>query len=279
VEVPPADVDVNVHPSKWEIKFADSATVHRSVLLGIRRLLEEAPWLRKKEGEKELKESPGVYLPSQFQTGKTLSQETLGEEIGEEKKFLSPVSFLGQIDGTYLLFKSSEGLILVDQHAAHERILWERLWREFSSGKIHRQSLLFPEIVEFPFYEAKTAEEHLADLARMGFEMTPSGGRTFWVKTVPEVLASREPMLALKELVGQISSWSKEVDLSGSFESLINRMACRGAIPAFQNLNGQEGIALLDDLQKCVSPSRCPHGRPTLLKITVAELEKMFGRR
>ncbi len=279
VEVPPTDVDVNVHPSKWEIKFVDSATIHRSVLLSIRRLLEEAPWLGKKEGEKELKETPGTYLPSQFQTVRPFNQEGLREEIGGEKKFFPPVSFLGQIDGTYLLFKTSEGLILVDQHAAHERILWEKLWQEFSSGKISRQSLLFPEMVEFSFYETKAAEEHLADLGRMGFEITPSGGRTFWVKTVPEVLASREPMPALKELVGQISSWSKEVDLSGSFESLINRMACRGAIPAFQNLNAQEGITLLDDLQKCVSPSRCPHGRPTLLKITVAELEKMFGRR
>ena len=279
VEVHPADVDVNVHPSKWEIKFVDSATIHRSVLLSIRRLLEKAPWLREKEEKKELKETPGFYIPPQANSIAPLKQGVLGEEAWRGGKFLSQISFLGQIDKTYLLFKSSEGLILVDQHAAHERVLWERLWKEFSSEKIRRQSLLFPETVEFSFSEAKTAEEHLLDMGRMGFEVIPSGKRTFWVKAVPEILASREPLQALKEMIGQISSWGKEVDLQSSFDALLNMMACRGAVPAFQGMNEQEAATLLDDLQKCVSPSRCPHGRPTLLKITIADLEKMFGRK
>lgn len=279
VEVHPSDVDVNVHPSKWEVKFLDSATVHRSVLLSIRRLLEKAPWLREKGEWKELKETPGIYIPPQSKSAGPLIQEAFGEETWGGKKFISQISFLGQIDKTYLLFKSSEGLTLVDQHAAHERILWERLWQEFSSETIHRQSLLFPEIVEFSFGDAKAAEEHLLDLGRMGFEVIPSGGRTFWIKAVPEILASREPIQALKEMIGQISSWGKEVDLQSSFDALINMMACRGAVPAFQDMNEQEAVTLLDDLKKCVSPSRCPHGRPTLLKITIADLEKMFARK
>jgi DNA mismatch repair protein MutL len=279
VEVHPSDVDVNVHPSKWEIKFVDSATVHRSVLVSIRRLLEKAPWVREKEEWKEGRESSEVYIPFRSEFADPFIQEPLGEEAWGGKGIISQISYLGQIDKTYLLFTSSEGLILVDQHAAHERILWERLWQEFSSATVHRQSLLFPEIVEFSFAEARAAAEHLSDLNKMGFEIMPSGGRTFWVKAVPEILASREPMQALKEMVGQISSWGKEVDLQSSFEALIKMMACRGAVPAFQNMNELEAVALWDDLQKCVSPSRCPHGRPTLLKITVADLEKMFGRK
>ncbi|MCJ7495805.1 MAG: hypothetical protein MUP68_16475 [Deltaproteobacteria bacterium] len=220
-----------------------------------------------------------MYIPPQAKTTSPLSQESFGEGAWGKKESISQIPFLGQIDKTYLLFESSEGLTLVDQHAAHERILWERLWQEFSSGTIHRQSLLFPEIVELSFSEAKAAEEHLLELGKMGFEVEPSGGRTFWVKAVPEILAFREPIQALKEMIEQISSWGREADLHTSFDLLIKMMACRGAVPAFQDMNEQEAATLLDDLQKCVSPSRCPHGRPTLLKITIADLEKMFGRR
>ena len=279
VQVHPSDVDVNVHPSKWEVKFADSETVHRYVLLGVRRLLEKTPWLKEQGEWKELKEIPGVYILPQGKTTSPLSQESFGEGAWGKKESISQIPFLGQIDKTYLLFESSEGLTLVDQHAAQERILWERLWQEFSSGTIHRQSLLFPEIVELSFSEAKAAEEHLLELGKMGFEVEPSGGRTFWVKAVPEILASREPIQALKEMIEQISSWGREADLHTSFDPLIKMMACRGAVPAFQEMNEQEATTLLDDLQKCISPSRCPHGRPTLLKITIADLEKMFGRK
>ncbi len=279
VEVHPADVDVNVHPSKGEVKFVDSQSIHHFVLINVKRLLEESPWLREKGEWKEGRETPAIYGVPQTISAGPMNQESLQEETWQKKKFLPQFSFLSQIDKTYLLFGCSEGLILVDQHAAHERILWEKLQKEFSAEAIHRQTLLFPETMEFSFSEAKSAEEHLSDLGRMGFEVIPSGGRTFWVKTVPEILASREPLQALKEMIGQISCWSKEIDLQSSFDALIKVMACRGAIPAFQDLNQQEAIHLLEDLQKCASPSRCPHGRPTLLKITVADLGKMFGRK
>ena len=96
---------------------------------------------------------------------------------------------------------------------------------------------------------------------------------------MPEVLAYREPVLALKEMIEQISSWGKEADLHSSFDTLLKIMACRGAVQASQEMNEPEAASLLADLQKCASPSRCPHGRPTLLKITLADLEKMFGRK
>jgi DNA mismatch repair protein MutL len=243
--------------------------------------LEKAPWLRGKEEGQEAKETPGSYPSPLVESGGPFPhpQEILGREVWREEKILPGVSFLGQIDRTYLLFKGSEGLILVDQHAAHERILWERLRREFSSETIRRQSLLFPEIVELSLREAQAAEEHLAKLGRMGYEVIPASGRTFWVKAVPEILATREPIQALKEMIREISSWNKEVDLQGSFDALFNMMACRGAVPAFQYMNEPEAATLLENLEKCVSPSRCPHGRPTLLKITIADLEKMFGRK
>jgi len=281
VQVPPSAVDVNVHPSKWEVKFADSETIHRSVLLSLRGLLEKTPWLKeRREGGNEFRETPGVYThfngKSSFDPA---TQENFKLESFGPNELRPPAPFLGQINRTYLVFESSDGLTLLDQHAAHERILLERILQEFSRGLIRTQSLLFPEVIELSIAEANAAHEHLAELEKMGFVLEPSGGRTFWVKTVPEILATQEPLQTLKDMIREISSWGKNADLPNSFDSLIKMMACRGAIPASRTVSEQEASAILADLERCASPSRCPHGRPTMLKITIADLEKMFGRR
>jgi DNA mismatch repair protein MutL len=203
-------------------------------------------------------------------------------ELERPPKNWEPVGrtpFLGQIDNTYLLFASSDGLTLVDQHAAHERILFERLTEDFSRGSIRKQSLLFAETIELSLDEARVTEEHCGELERLGFEVEPSGDRSFWIKSVPEILAAGEPIQTLKEMIGQISSWGKEADLRRSFDPLLQIMACRGAVQASQTMNQEEATALLADLQTCALPSHCPHGRPTLLKITLSDLEKMFGRK
>ena len=282
VQLPPSAVDVNVHPSKWEVKFADSAMIHRSVVLSIRETLEKAPWLREGRGPfKEVREAAGVYHPSQWETSYPLKHQEFFE-LERRPQNWEPVArtpFLGQINRTYLLFESSDGLTLIDQHAAHERILFERLTHDFSRGSIRKQPLLFPETIELSLHEAKATEEHLFELERLGFEVEPSGDRAFWIKSVPEILATREPIQTLKEMIGQIFSWGKEADLHRSFDPLLQILACRGAVQASQTMNREEAIALLADLQACNLPSHCPHGRPTLLKITLSDLEKMFGRK
>jgi DNA mismatch repair protein MutL len=281
VQLPPSSVDVNVHPSKWEVKFADSEIVHRSIVLGIREMLDSTPWLLEGIGPmKELRETPGAYSQSKVDPFFPFKrQEALELERGAKNQELTHTPFLGQIANTYLLFESSDGLTLIDQHAAHERILLERLWQEFSLGSIRRQPLLFPEIIEVSLPEAKATEEHLTQLERIGFEVEPCGERTFWIKSVPEILATREPIHALKEMILQISSWGKDAGLQRSFDPLLQMMACRGAVQASQAMSQEEATALMADLQRCTSPSRCPHGRPTLLKITLSDLEKMFGRK
>ncbi len=283
VEIPPSEVDVNVHPSKWEVKFSDSESVHRSVIRSVRGMLERTPWLKEPPGQKgnELRES---FVPYPQREGKTSFPVSWPQAFREESGAVarepsSTFSFLGQIQQTYLTFSSPEGLLLVDQHAAHERILLEKLLTRFSQGAVPKQPLLLPEVMDLPAEEAKIVEDHLTDLARMGFEMEPSGRRTFWVKSTPEILADREPMETLKEMIKEISSWGRDVDLQRSFDPLLKMMACRGAIQAYRPLGREEAQALLADLQNCTYPSHCPHGRPTLIKITLAELEKMFGRR
>lgn len=284
LELPPYAVDVNVHPSKWEIKFADSEAVHRIVIRGIREVLDKAPWLtegRRPIKEMESRETWGDYRPAKAETPFPLKISESFELNRRPRDREAPTrgAFLGQVGKTYLLFESSDGLDLIDQHAAHERILFDRLLEEFSRGLIPKQSLLFPEIIEVPINEAQAIEEHLMELERLGFAVETSGERTFWVKSVPEILANREPIETLKEVIREIASWGKDASLQRSFDPCLQKMACRGAVQASQALCPEEATALMADLQSCISPSHCPHGRPTLLKITISDLEKMFRRK
>ena len=284
VDLPPHEVDVNVHPSKWEIKFSDSEVVHRSVIRAIRGMLDKTPGLAGAptaiEG-KESRETWGTYRESKAEPSFSLPLKEIFEwdrrSGGQEVP--SRGNFLGQIAKTYLLFESPDGLNLVDQHAAHERILFEKLGEEFSRESIPKQTLLFPETVDLPVDDAQAAGEHLPELERLGFVVEPSGERTFWVKSVPEILVTREPIQTLREIIGEITSWRKHAGLHRPFDPLLQMMACRGAVQASQALGPEEAAALMAALQGCTSPSHCPHGRPTLLKITISDLEKMFGRK
>jgi DNA mismatch repair protein MutL len=191
----------------------------------------------------------------------------------------SGVAFLGQVQETYLIFVSPEGLLLIDQHAAHERVLLEKLSNDLFGGGIPKQPLLLPEVIELPPNESKIIEEHLGDLARMGFDLEPAGLRAFWVKSVPQILADKDPLEILRETVREISSWGKEAVLQNSYDSLLKMMACHAAIQAHRPMGREEAQTLWADLQQCRFPSHCPHGRPTQLQIAHLDLEKMFGRR
>ena len=287
VEVPPSDVDVNVHPGKWEVKFANSETVHRLVIQAVRGMIEETPWLKIK-GLPQFevsRERPAEYLPQGRETSlpqswpAALRVESRKESQETDRFPGSGVAFLGQIQETYLIFVSPEGLLLLDQHAAHERILLEKLSNDLFHGGIPSQPLLLPEVIELPSHESNMIQEHLGDLARMGFDLEPAGLRTFWVKSVPQILADKDPLETLRETVKEISSWGKEAGLQNSYDSLLKMMACHAAIQAHRPMGGEEARALWADLQNCRFPSHCPHGRPTQLRITHFELEKMFGRR
>ncbi len=283
LQVPPSTVDVNVHPSKWEVKFSDSDPVHRNVIHGIREMLEKTPWLPESRTPFfGIKETRVGYTTPEVAAPPLLIPQAVGFEhktLGERMEPTPLRSFLGQIGRTYLLFNSSDGFILADQHAAHERILFERLLKEFSQGSIPKQTLLFSEILELPLSETRILEEYFSEFAKLGFEIEPSGEGCFWIKSVPEILITRNPVQIFKEIIGEISAWGRDSNLFHSFDLLLKMMACRGAIQASQIIGTEEADSLLQELQKCTTPSSCPHGRPTLLKITLADLEKMFGRK
>jgi DNA mismatch repair protein MutL len=282
VNLPAYAVDVNVHPSKGEVKFVDTERVHQGVILGIRRLLEISPWLRKKESPKyEAKEPGSAYsshsLPEIFPLkGLEASRPPGGKP---DHVYAGENPFFRQIRRTYLVFATDEGVTLVDQHAAHERIMVEKLQEQFFQNEIQQQLLMMPETLDLPISQAKSVQEHLGDLEKVGFILEPAGERTFWIRAVPVILAGQEPIQILKEMINEICAWGKGADLSRLFTKLIDLMACHGAIQASQAVNREEAAFLLAQLEKCTSPSRCPHGRPTVIKFTVDDLDKMFARK
>jgi DNA mismatch repair protein MutL len=184
---------------------------------------------------------------------------------------------VGQVAATYLVAEGPDGLYLVDQHAAHERVLFER-YLEQRQTSIPSQSLLEPAAVEFSAAEARLISDQLLVLGQLGFEVESFGLNTFLVRAVPHILSGIDPGAALRVLVEDFEE--DETPLQSEQEAkIIARICKRAAVKGGQALTVEEQRALLDDLEGCQSPRTCPHGRPTMIHLSVDLLERQFGRR
>ena len=196
-----------------------------------------------------------------------------------EKKQFKDLRILGQLHGTYIASESDEGIILIDQHAAHERILYEQLKsRPGRADKIAVQKLLMPEIIETGYREAGVLEKLLPDFQKAGIEIEPFGGNAFAVKSVPAFLADKEVKGIIIEIMEKIIETGFAPGLEKSSDEVMKLVACHGAIRANQQLSDREIRTLVDQLDDCEMPSHCPHGRPTWISFTIKELEKLFKR-
>ena len=185
---------------------------------------------------------------------------------------------IGQLHNTYIVCEADAGLILIDQHAAHERILFEALSSRAAGTKPAAQRLLVPETIELGFREGGVLEKLLNELAEIGLEIEPFGGNTFVVKAVPTLLAGREVKPLVLEIVEKIVEIGSGPALSEMLDQCRMVMACHGAIRANQALTEKQIKGLLLQLDDCQNPSHCPHGRPTWLRWELRELEKSFKR-
>jgi DNA mismatch repair protein MutL len=189
---------------------------------------------------------------------------------------------IGQVASTYLIAEGPDGLYLIDQHAAHERVLFERFLKA-RSQVIPSQSLLQPAAVELPASASHLLDEQMPILNRLGFQVEPFGPRssgtvTYLVRALPSLLSKIEPAAALRVLVEDFEE--DETPLQAEIESkLIARVCKRAAVKAGQILSHEEQRSLLLDLEACLSPRTCPHGRPTMIHLSVDLLERQFGRK
>jgi DNA mismatch repair protein MutL len=195
-----------------------------------------------------------------------------------KQRFFADLTLIGQYKGTYIICEFNDGLMLIDQHAAHERIVFEQLKRQSNTRRPAAQRLLLPETIDLGFREAQILEKLAPELDRYGLEIEPFGGNTFVVKAVPTLLDSG----GISGLVTQLVEKAAEIGAGAEMETILDEclmvMACHNAIRAHQQLTEVQIRAMLEQLDSCDNPSHCPHGRPIWIRWTVKDLEKQFQR-
>jgi len=302
LEVPADKVDVNVHPAKQEIRFADPAKVHDLVSRATATVLNKLDgpsWGAQKIAEPqapytpELTEPPPVLLnelPAPASQEVSSPEVLAGAAAGRisrpthtqsdlwNKGRFTDLRVIGQFQNTYIVCEALGRLVLIDQHAAHERIYFEQLQQGRNLDRPVAQKLLMPETLELGFREAEVLNELAPELATIGLEVEPFGGTTFVIKSVPDMLAGRE----VAPLVLEIAEKAVEIGVAGNIDAAVQESlmltACHSVIRANQPLSDLEITHLLRQLDQCENPSHCPHGRPTFIEWTTGELEKLFKR-
>ena len=209
---------------------------------------------------------------------KTATAPPRQSDLWERRPF-ADLTIIGQLHQTYILCESEGGLILIDQHAAHERVLYEQLLAQQESRKPPpAQKLLLPETIELSFEEAALMTQLLPQLKDLGLDMEPFGGTTFVIKAVPTFLDGREAAPLVHEIVEKMAAVDVEPDAEALIDPCLKLMACHGSIRAHQRLTEPEMRQLLSQMDACRNPSNCPHGRPTWIKWGQRALERAFNR-
>lgn len=319
IEISPGEVDVNVHPTKHEVRFRRQSIVHDAIQVAVQNLLRHSPWLAR---------TPAQQPPSPTHTGQVYrervaaaAQASFTKECthpnflhaGESSKagtstfisqsidllpavcepatpfklkntdsecagYFSSLSIIGQFHGEYILCQSSTELVIIDQHAASERIAYQRMKQQFTGGGVESQRLLFPETLELSFSEVSVASRFLAELVGVGFELEPFGGNTLMVFAVPRLAAEKDALRLVRDILADLV----QIETSGAFQNLLDgllsRIACHSVMRGVHLLEVLQIGELLRNMDETDFAASCPHGRPVSHVIKLAELEKIFKR-
>lgn len=316
LEVPPETVDVNVHPAKWEVRFAEPQAIHRLVRHSVRAALAERAWIGAGQGApsdsapwgetaREAGPSWGAARPARPPTGSAGRGDWVFAEgapppalpaHGNLPGLAAPgadgrlrfadLRLLGQLLATYLVLEAKEGLLLVDQHAAHERVLYERLRAEWRGGLVERQGLLVPATVSLAPAARRALEEAATAVAGLGFDIDSFGEDAVVVRAVPSLLGGRDPGLLVRELGDELAGapLPAEALAEGSraleaADRLFASLACHSARRKGEAIDPREQQALLDALDAIPWAPTCPHGRPVAVPLDLFEIERRFARR
>ncbi len=288
VEIDPSLVDVNVHPTKQEIRFRNAPSLYQHLVSLIGRSFEkkvhpvsETVISRKEGTDGQAPPFAGMPLAEPLGRYAGAGQETAPGEVGVpsiQRGFLeNRPRIIGQLKNTYILCETEEGFLMVDQHAAHERIVYERLKKAFLESGIESQAFLIPPRLEVSVKDRSILLKRIEPLRELGFEIEYFGGNTFLVRTVPSLLTDLQWEQFLQDFIPIIG---EEGDLTQgpALESLLATMACHGAIRAGKKMSQQEMDLLLKQLELTDVPTNCPHGRPVSRAFSTLEIEKMFKR-
>lgn len=306
LELDPTAVDVNIHPTKREVRLQNEKTIYETMVRHVRDALHKCD------------HSPSIFHTYSLSKGKNYEQKLVptsfnfkeiqenvkatevypeaakGNEtfhpmakepeeaswfIDTEKK-LKVITPLGQIRESYLLAETEEGFIVIDQHAAHERIIYEEILTSFERGHAASQALLLPATIQLNFKEAQILEEHLDLLIAVGFDITNLGNNTFSVDATPALMGNVEAKDLLLDFLHGVMDGKGNVPLEERKGNVAKTLACKSrAIKANEKMSPEEIEYLINSLEKTKQPFTCPHGRPTFIKLTISDLEKYFKRK
>lgn len=322
IEVNPKDVDVNVHPTKSEVKFQNQYMVGESIKSAVKDMLGKAPWIKgyKEKAENALKSfyqnqkskldyETNEYKPRSAafhfnEQGKEVySKEGYEDSIFEDSQYhyiqktdqetelVEPViglykvgyytglKYIGQIGKLYLLCETESGIIIVDQHAAHERVNFERIKKAYIEGKtLQSQELLIPQVLELNPLELRVFDQYSGEIKNLGFSTALFGQNTIRLSSVPAFLLNSSYKEIFLNLLHEINNIGEGKSIKDKLDLVCATIACHGSIRANRKLLHQEVEYLFRDLDNCEFPHACPHGRPIATEISFNSLEKMFRR-
>jgi DNA mismatch repair protein MutL len=316
IDLPPGDVDVNVHPAKMEVRFRNPREIYDIIVETLVHVLANISPVSLRENGRTMPEGYGERVREALKrytvasgSGKLFFDKTVKdylrprpaigqiwekeasqkspEEIRVEEKIpdrglnFRDLEYIGQFAGTYLVFSSSDDIILVDQHAAHERVLFDKFKREKAMGgeKMMSQRLLIPEVASLSPGEFAVITESMKVLEDMGIEVEHFGEKTVIVKSVPAALSHVEPKGLFLEILEELSNAERPLGLEERQEKIFALLSCKGAVKANQRLSEAEVALLCRDLDATQFSSTCPHGRPVYISFNLRDIESMFKRK
>ena len=318
LDVPPAEVDVNVHPAKTEVRFRDPALVRGMIVSGLRRALDAAGH---RSVQRPAEDALAMWRPEPLSpvSGSGVSQGAAFGDVphsnsspeGEglftqrylhdarptfmtpppaaraEPAFAPPPSTgahplgvaRGQVSKTYIVAEAEDGLVLVDQHAAHERLVLERMRASLAGGRVAAQALLIPEVVELDEPACDRLEARIGELAELGLELERFGPTAMLVRATPALLGQADPTGLITDLADELAAFDEALSLRERLDAVAGTMACHGSVRAGRVLAVAEMNALLREMEATPHSGQCNHGRPTWVKLAHGDIERLFGRR
>lgn len=307
LECDPSFIDVNIHPTKSQVKFQDSSTAFRIVQGTLREALEKAPWLGSYQKQKEMSmASIPVYQQQQFMQSSGFQDHGFQETRFKNKEFnlqdlqglkvetsaqVAPLHYvetssrywsslqvIGQVNLTYIVCQKEDRLVLVDQHAAHERVVYESLMHAWKENRFERQDYLFPLAIDMTEDKVESLLKNEAEIRRLGFEIEQLGPQVLGVKSAPHIIKDSSLPAVFEKMANDLISFGGSLAVEKKISDLFASMACHSVVRAGQSLSREEMIELLRSMDQFALSSFCPHGRPVSVDMTFHELEKLFGR-
>ena len=291
LNVPLDEVDVNVHPAKTEVRFRDAAAVRGLIVGGIRAALDVESY---RSAARQQAAAPVVWTssetmpsvpPAGVREERALFTGIRVEPSGRAEPATQPADSFplgvarGQVASTYIVAEAEDGLVIVDQHAAHERLVLERLRAARSGGAVPRQDLLIPEVVELDEPDCDRLEGAFGELAELGLELERFGPTSILVRSVPAALRGPDVNKLLADLAAEIAELGSALSLQERLDHVEATIACHGSVRAGRVLSVAEMNALLREMEVTPRSGQCNHGRPTWVKLAHSDIEKLFGRK